>query len=181
MGIEVAQSNTGIVISQRKYALDILEEIGLMNSKFVDTPMDPNVKLLPNQGEPLSDPEKYRRLVGKFNYLTVTPPDISFAANMVSQFLYCPCEDHWNAIIRIVKYIKGSPGKGLLYGHNNHTKVVCYSDADWADRRSTFGYYVSIGDNLISWKSKNQSVMSRSSAKAEYKAMASTTCELFLA
>jgi len=55
LGIEVAQSNTGIVISQRKYALDILEEMGLMNSKFVDTPMDPNVKLLPNQGEPLSD------------------------------------------------------------------------------------------------------------------------------
>jgi len=87
LGIEVAQSNTGIVISQRKYALDILEEIWLMNSKSVDFAMDPNVKLLPNQGYPLSDPEKYRRLVGKLNYLTLTRSDISFAVSVVSQFL----------------------------------------------------------------------------------------------
>jgi len=87
LGIEVAQSNTGIVTSQRKYALDILEEIGLMNSKSVDTLMDPNVKLLPNQGKPFSDPKKYKRLVGKLNYLIVTCPDISFAVSVVSNFL----------------------------------------------------------------------------------------------
>ena len=100
----------------------------------------------------------------------------------MSQFLNSPCEDHWNAVIRILKYIKGSPGKCLLYGHNNDTKVICYSDADWArslsDKRSTSGYCVSIGDNLISWKSKKQSVVARSSAEAEYRAMASATCEL---
>jgi len=82
LGIEVAQSNTDIVISQRKYALNILKEIGLMNSKSVDTPMDPNVKLLPNQREPLSDLEKYRRLIGKLNYLTITSSDISFAVSV---------------------------------------------------------------------------------------------------
>ena len=78
--------------------------------------MDPNTKLLPNQGELIFDPEQYRRLVGKLNYLTVTRPDISFAVSVVSQFLNSPCEDHWNAVIRILKYIKKSPGKGLLYG-----------------------------------------------------------------
>ena len=76
LGIEVAQSNNGIVISQRKYALDILEETRLMNSKSIETPMDPNVKLPLSQGEPLSDPEKYRRLVEKLNYLTIICPDI---------------------------------------------------------------------------------------------------------
>ena len=182
LGIEIAQSKRGIVISQRKYAMDILEVIRLLNSKPVDTPMDPNAKLMPAQGEPLSDPGKYRRLVGKLNYLTVTRPDISFPVSVVSQFLNSPCEGHWEAVIRILKYIKGAPGKGLLYEDKGHTRVVGYSDADWAgspsDRRSTSGYCVFLGGNLISWKSKKQSVVARSSAEAEYRAMATTTCEL---
>ena len=98
MGIEVAQSNNGIVISQRKYALNLLEETGLMNSKSVDTPMDSNAKLLPSQGEPLSDLKKYRRLVAKFNYLIVTRLDISFAVGVVSQFLNSSCVAHLNAV-----------------------------------------------------------------------------------
>jgi hypothetical protein len=129
-GIEVAQSKNGIVISHRKYAKDILEEIGLMGAKPVDTPMDPNTKLLPNQGEALSHPERYRRIVDKLKYLTVTHPDISFAVSVVSQFLNSPCERHWEAFIHILKYIKGALGHGLLYEDKVHTQVVGYSDAD---------------------------------------------------
>ena len=116
------------------------------------------------------------------NYITVTRPDISFAVSMVSQFLNFPCVDHWNAVICILKYIKGSPRKMLvIYDQNNHTRVVCYSDANWVrspfDRRPTFEYCVSIGDYLISWKSKKQNVVVRSSAKAECRAMTLFTCE----
>jgi len=122
----------------------ILEETRLVSSKSVDTPIDPNTKLLPNQGEPISDPEQYRRFVGKLNYLTVTRLNISFAVSVISQFLNSPCEDHWNVVIRILNYINRSHGKGLLYSSNNHTRVICYSDADWAgspsNRRSTYGY-----------------------------------------
>ena len=78
MGIEVAQSKDVLVISQRKYVMNILKETSLLNAKLVDTPMDPNVKLLSDQGEPLSDPERYKRLVGKLNYLTMTKLDQKF-------------------------------------------------------------------------------------------------------
>ncbi|RVW72247.1 Retrovirus-related Pol polyprotein from transposon TNT 1-94 [Vitis vinifera] len=124
LGIEIAQSSSGVVLSQRKYALDILEETGMLDCKPIDTPMDPNVKLVPGQGEPLGDPGRYRRLVGQ----------------------------------------------GVLYENRGHTQVVGYTDADWAgsptDRRSTSGYCVFIGGNLISWKSKKQDVVARSSAEA---------------
>ena len=110
LGIEIAQSSSGVVLSQRKYALDILEETGMLDYKPVDTPMDPNVKLVPGQGESLGDPERYRRLVGKLNYLTITRPDISFPISVVSQFLQSLCDSHWNAVIRILRYIKSTLG-----------------------------------------------------------------------
>ncbi|GAV61090.1 hypothetical protein CFOL_v3_04618 [Cephalotus follicularis] len=154
----------------------------MLGSKPIDTPMDPNVKLTVEDGEPLNDPEKYQRLVGKLNYLTVTRPDIAFSVSVVSQFLASPKITHWNAVIRILRYLKGNPGRELVYRYYGHRRVKGFSDADWAgspvDRRSTTGYCVFVGGNLVSWKSEKQSVVARSSAESEYRAMAHTTCEL---
>ena len=115
LGIEVAQSRDGLVISQRKYAMDILEETCLLNAKPTDTPMNSSFKLLYNQEEPLSDSRRYRRLVEKLNYLIVTSPYISFAVSVVSQFLNSPCQEHMDVVIRILRYIKCAPEKGLVY------------------------------------------------------------------
>nr|CAN63917.1 hypothetical protein VITISV_019573 [Vitis vinifera] len=169
LGIEIAQSSSGVVLSQRKYALDILEETCMLDCKPVDTLMDPNVKLIPGQEEPLGDLGRYRRLVGKLNYLTIIRPNISFPVSVVSQFLQSPYDSYWDAVIRILRYIKSTPGQDVLYKNRGHTQVVGYTDADWAgsptDRRSTFGYCVFIRGNLISWKT-------------EYRAMTLATCEL---
>ena len=104
LNIEVAQSNSRVVISQSKYTLDILTDTGMLDCKLVDTPMDPNVKLVPGQGELLRDPGRYRRLVGKLNYLTITRPNISFLVSVVSQFSQSPCDSHWDAVVRILRY-----------------------------------------------------------------------------
>ena len=136
------------------YVLYTSKEIVLMDSKPIVTHMDPNAKLLLSQEEPLSDPKRYKKLVGKLNYLTISCSDISFAVSMVSLFLNSQRGRHWNVVIHILNYIKGILGNGLFYGHNNDTWIVGSSDADWADsssdKRSTFGYCVFICDNLIS-------------------------------
>jgi hypothetical protein len=92
--------------------------------------MDPNVKLLPVQGDPLNDRGRYRCLVGRLNYLTVTRPDISFAVSIVSQFLNAPCDSHWNTIVHIFRYIKNASGRGLLYEDKSDSKITYYSDVD---------------------------------------------------
>ena len=130
MGIEITQSNSDVVMSQRKYVLGILEETGILDCKPIDTPMDSNVKLVLGQGEPLRDPRRYRRLVGRLNYLTITRPDISFHVSVVSQFLQSRCDSYWDAVIRILRNNKGTPGQGVLYENRGHTQIVGYCDAD---------------------------------------------------
>ena len=121
-----------MVVSQKKYVLDTVEETGL-DCKLVDTPMDSNVKLVLGKGGPLRNLGRYRRLAGRLNYLTITQPDISFLVSVVNQFLQSPCDSHWYVVIRIIRYIKGTSGQGLLYENRGHTQIVGYCDADWAD------------------------------------------------
>ena len=93
----------------------------MLDCEPVDISMDPNVKLVPGQGELPCDPGRYQRLVGKLNYLTITRPDISFLVSVVNQFLQSPCDSHWDAMIRILHYIKGTPGQWVLYENRGHT------------------------------------------------------------
>eukprot|EP00268_Persea_americana_P067868 TRINITY_DN9389_c0_g1_i14.p1 TRINITY_DN9389_c0_g1~~TRINITY_DN9389_c0_g1_i14.p1 ORF type:complete len:382 (-),score=56.41 TRINITY_DN9389_c0_g1_i14:482-1627(-) len=137
LGLEVHQFAKGIVLHQHKYALDLIEMAGLQGSAPVNTPVEVNVKLQQDSGDPLFDPTLYRRLVGSLIYLTITRPDISYAVNLVSQFMTDPRHRHLAMVRRIIKYLIRTPTHGLFYPANNSLTLKAYSDADWADCQDT--------------------------------------------
>ncbi|RVW56445.1 Retrovirus-related Pol polyprotein from transposon RE1 [Vitis vinifera] len=181
LGMEVARSRKGIVVSQRKYILDLLKETGMLGCKPIDTPMDSQKKLgIEKESTPV-DRGRYQRLVGRLIYLSHTRPYIGFAVSAVSQFMHSPTEEHMEAVYRILRYLKMTPGKGLFFRKTENRNTEVYSNADWAgniiDRRSTSGYCSFVWGNLVTWRSKKQSVVARSSAEAEYRALAQGICE----
>ncbi|KAK3012143.1 hypothetical protein RJ639_012142 [Escallonia herrerae] len=182
LGIEVARSSNGIVLSQRKYVLDILTECGLTGCKPSSSPMAEQHQLDLNSGELCDDPGQYRRLIDRLLYLTITRPDISYVVHILSQFMHKPRRPHYDAAIRVLRYLKNSPGQGILLSSNSSLSLRAYCDVDWAGcpttRKSTTGYIVFLGSSPISWRSKKQSIVSRSTAEAEYRAMATTASEI---
>ncbi|XP_019059143.1 PREDICTED: uncharacterized protein LOC109117061 [Tarenaya hassleriana] len=132
-----------------------------------------------SSGELLDDPLPYRKLIDKLIYLSITRPDISFAVTKLSQYMYVPRSDHFQAATRVLRYLKGVPAHGLLFSANNEHRLSAYLDVDWAacvdSRRYVTGYCIFLGSSLVSWKSKKQATISRSNAESEYRAMAQTT------
>ncbi len=182
LGIEVARSQQGIFLSQRKYVLDLLTDTGMLDCKPADTPIVQNHHLGEYPDQVPTNKERYQRLVGRLIYLSHTRPDIAYAVSVVSQFMHSPSEDHMNAVLRILRYLKSAPGKGLMFSKHGHLNIDGYSDADWAgnvtDRKSTSGYFTFVGGNLVTWRSKKQNVVALSSAEAEFRGMTKGICEL---
>ena len=182
LGIEVSQSNKWIFLSQRKYVLDLLQETGMSACQPADTPVKEGLKLCVETNQVSVDKARYQKLVGRLMYLAHTRPDFAYALSIVSQFMHNPVEQHMNAVMRILRYLKSAPRKGILFTKNvNCQSVDAYSDADWAgaidDRRFTSGYFTFVGGNLVTWRSKKQNVVARSSAKAEFRGMTLGICE----
>ncbi|GKB34087.1 ribonuclease H-like domain-containing protein, partial [Tanacetum coccineum] len=185
LGIEVIDNDDGVCLSQRKYCLEVLHEYGLLAGRPVETPLAENTTLNHVESEDdklLSDIGNYQKLVGKLIYLTNTRPDISYAVHCLSQFMHAPLSSHLEAAFRVLRYLKNSPGSGIQINKVGNLKLRAYADSDWArcpaTRKSVSGYCVFLGSSLITWKSKKQSTLSRSSAEAEYRSMASATCEV---
>ncbi|XP_062118465.1 uncharacterized mitochondrial protein AtMg00810-like [Humulus lupulus] len=182
LGFEIAKGKDGLFLSQRKYTIQLLEDTGYAGCKPAKTPMDPRLKLDDQQGEPLTNPSSYHQLIGKLLYLTLSRPDITYAVNCLSQFMTNPRSTHLQALNHLLRYLKGCPRKGLLYSPDSSLHLRGFSDSDWAScpitRRSTTDFCIFIGDCLISWKTKKQPTISKSSAEAEYRALAATTSEI---
>uniref|UniRef100_A0A2N9J0W0 CCHC-type domain-containing protein n=1 Tax=Fagus sylvatica TaxID=28930 RepID=A0A2N9J0W0_FAGSY len=180
--LRISSDSTGYYLSQAKYASDLLSRAGLTDTKVVSTLLEMNARLTPLDGTPFSDATLYRQLVGSLVYLIVTRPDIAHAVHLVSQFLAAPHSTHYAAVIHILRYIKCTMFHGLHFFTHSTLDLCAYSDADWArdptDHRFTTGFCFFLGDSLISWRSKKQHIVSRSSTEAEYRALADTTSKL---
>lgn len=150
----------------------------MVYAKPCPTSMVSNVQLSKFDGCPMENPREYRSVAGALQYLTITIPDLSYSVNKVSQFMANPLEPHWCAVKRILRYVPGTMDHGIHLIRSGHFHIVGFSDSDWAsdidDRLSTSGMCVYFGGNLVSWSSKRQHVVSRSSTGAKYRSLANT-------
>nr|GEW25279.1 ribonuclease H-like domain-containing protein [Tanacetum cinerariifolium] len=179
-GIYDVRHSTGLFLSQRKYALLLLKHAHMVNCNPPRTPVDTESKLGPEEVL-VQDPTLYRSVAGGLQYLIFTRPDLSYAIQQICLYIHDPREPHLAALKRILRYVKGNLDLGLHLYASATTSLVGCTDADWAGcpftRRSTSGYCVFLGDNLLSWSAKRQHPLSRSSTEAEYRGVANVVAE----
>lgn len=181
LGVQISSVANGLFLSQSKYIHDLLVKTNMLDAKACATSCLPYQRLLKDDGLPYDNPTLYRSIVGDLQYLTFTRPDIAFSVHQVCQFMQNPMVIHFIAVKRILRYLKGTIHLGLNYLKGS-LDLKAFSDADWAgdpnDRRSTKGLVVFLGSSPISWSSKKQHIVSRSSTEAEYRALLTTSAEI---
>ncbi|CAB80958.1 retrotransposon like protein [Arabidopsis thaliana] len=182
LGIEATRTKQGLHLMQRKYIKDLLAKHNMADAKPVLTPLPTSPKLTLHGGTKLNDASEYRSVVGSLQYLAFTRPDIAYAVNRLSQLMPQPTEDHWQAAKRVLRYLAGTSTHGIFLDTTSPLNLHAFSDADWAgdsdDYVSTNAYVIYLGKNPISWSSKKQRGVARSSTESEYRAVANAASEV---
>ncbi|KAF5472033.1 hypothetical protein F2P56_008782 [Juglans regia] len=166
LGVQACNYSNGLHLRQGKYITDLLHKTDMAGAKPLSSPIVSGRKLTSQDGHLLTDPSKYRMIVGALQYCTISRSYISYIVNQLCQFMHSPREGHWTALKRVLRYLKGTVDYGLYYTPSV-IELNAYCDSDWADnpdhRHSSSGYGIFLGKNLISWSAKKQNVVSRSS------------------
>ncbi|XP_074288561.1 uncharacterized protein LOC141613715 [Silene latifolia] len=185
LGIEVARSSSWILFNQRKYIFDILRDNHMEDCYSAKFPLPRGLRLSTDEEDILQQPDVYRRIIGRLLYLNLTRSDVSYSVQQLSQFLSQPRVPHFQAALHLIRYLKGTINLGLFYPSSADLNITSYCDADWGTcvytGRSLTGYCIFLGSSLISWKTKKQATVSKSSAESEYRSMSQTSSELVTA
>ena len=173
-----------LTISQTNYIEKVLRKFGMENCKPISTPLELGRKFQQlSQGDEPFNVQTYQQAIGCLTYMsTATRRDIAAAVGVLSQYMSRPSKDHWIGVKRVLRYLKGTLMYGLKFSaHEEEPELFGYSDADWAGdvdtRRSTSGYVFQIGSSTVSWSSKKQTTVAKSSTEAEYVTLSSATQE----
>ena len=182
LGLQIRQQDSGIFLSQSKYAKNLVKKFGLESASFVRTLMSPNVKLTIDLLGKSFDPFLYRSMIGSLLYLIASRPDISYSVGVCARYQANPKEFHMTSLKRIIKYVKTTAEFGVWYSKDTSDVLARYSDADWVgnadDRKSASGGCFYVGNNLVSWMSKKQNSISLFTAEAEYIVVGSCCAQL---
>eukprot|EP00257_Ricinus_communis_P022709 XP_015582512.1 uncharacterized protein LOC107262263 [Ricinus communis] len=172
LGMQVQQNDSEILMNQEKYAKKILRKFKMEECKSTATPMNQKEKFTKEDGAEKVDEKLYRSLIGCLMYLTATRSDIAHAVSLLSRYLHCASEIHFQVAKRILRYVKGTVNYGVKFLQVENFNLCGYSDSDWAgsvdDMRTTLGYCFTFGSGVFSWCSKKQEVIAQFTPEVKY-------------
>jgi len=186
LGMRIQQHKNGIAIDQSVYIAEILKRFNMWDCKPTGTPSNTSINLsskMITRENNLTGTVPYQEAVGSLLHLAqATRPDIAFATNDVSRFNNQHSSEHWQAVKRIFRYLRGTIDYKLNFCKTNDMKMHAYTDADWASdidkRRSCSGHVVIMANAAISWYSHRQDIVALSSTEAEYISLSAASREI---